>query len=175
MDSNVVPLRERQAQQVRSAVLEAALAQLESKAVEDMSMAALAESAGISLRTLYRYCPDRNSLLQAAGEQLYRSLGKPVAIPSGADIAGNFREAARRLATRPKLVRALVRTNAGRIARSAVRPQRLEAIRAALETSTAGLDPQFIRRATALIAHLCSASSWVNIADESDLADEQAQ
>jgi AcrR family transcriptional regulator len=175
MDGTRTPLRERQAQQVRVAVLEAVISELESKLVDDVSMADVANAAGISLRTLYRYFPDRSSLLHAAGEHLYGSLGVPFDIAGPEDISGSLLEAARRLSTRPELTRALVRTTAGRATRSAVRGQRVEAIRAALQPATDGVDADTSRWATAVIAHLCSAASWVIISDESGLPEADAQ
>ena len=175
MQAKVIPLRQRQAQQVGDAVLEAVLALLETKPTDEVSMADVACSAGISLRTLYRYFPDRDALLQAAGERLYGSLQVPVNIVSLEDISRSFLEAARRLATRPRLTRALIRTPAGQRVRSAVRKQRVDAIRAALEPVIAGLDIGTCRRGSALITHLCSATSWVSVADESGLDDAEAQ
>lgn len=168
-------LRERQAEQVRVAVLDAAINQLESKTVEDVSMADVARAAGISLRTLYRYFPDRPSLLHAAGEHLYGSLGVPYDVAGPETISASFRDAARRLATRPALTRALVQTTAGRAARSAIRQQRVEAIRTALKPMNDRLDADTARWATAVIAHLCSAVSWVSITDDSGLDDDDAQ
>ncbi|MGH3445517.1 MAG: TetR/AcrR family transcriptional regulator, partial [Nocardioidaceae bacterium] len=148
---------------------------LEDKIVDDVSMADVARSAGISLRTLYRYFPDRSALLHAAGEHLYGSLGVPFDIAGPEDISRSLLEAARRLSTRPELTRALVRTTAGRATRSAVRGQRVEAIRAALKPVTDDLDADSARWATAVVAHLCSAASWVIIADESGLEEADAQ
>jgi AcrR family transcriptional regulator len=127
------------------------------------------------LRTLYRYFPDRASLLQAAGEHLYGSLGVPFDITGPDDISRSLLEAARRLSTRPELTRALVRTTAGRATRSAVRGRRVEAIRTALKPATEGLDSETTRWASAVIAHLCSAASWVIISDESGLEEADAQ
>lgn len=168
-------LRERQAEQVRTTVLEAVITELEDKAVDDVSMSDVAEAAGISLRTLYRYFPDRSALLQAAGEHLYGSLGVPFAIGGPQDISASLLDAARRLSARPELTRALVRTTAGRATRSAVRGQRVEAIRTALQPALDGLDADTARWATAVIAHLCSAASWVLISDESHLDEADAQ
>jgi len=170
-----MPLREKQAKQLRVAVLEAVIAKLESEAPDDVSMSDIAQAAGISLRTLYRYFPDRASLLQSAGEHLYSSLGVPVDIAEPEDITRSFIEAARRLGARPRLTRALVRTGAVQVARSAMRKQRVQAIRAALKPATSGLDADLVRRVTALISHLCSATSWASIADESGLSDADAQ
>jgi AcrR family transcriptional regulator len=171
MDAKASPLRQRQAQQVRSALLEAAIRQLEGSG--GVSMAEVAEAAGVSLRTLYRYFPDRASLLGAAGDHLYRSLGIPFGIAAPDNIAASFLEAARRLGTRPLLARALVRSEAGTLSRSSVRRERLEAIRDALEPLT--VDPCTARRASAVISHLCSAASWMSIADECGLSDSDAQ
>jgi AcrR family transcriptional regulator len=157
------------------AMLDAAIAQLESKAADDVSMAGIAEAAGVSLRTLYRYFPDRAALLQAAGEHLYATLGVPFEISGPDTISASLLDAAKRLSTRPELTRALVRTSAGRTTRSPVRGRRVEAIRAALEPLTADLDPETARSATAVIAHLCSAASWVFIADDQGLDDAEAQ
>jgi AcrR family transcriptional regulator len=168
-------LRERQAEQVRIAVLDATIAQLEARAFEDVPMAEIAEAAGVSLRTLYRYFPDRNSLLHAAGDHLYGSLDVPYEIDGPQRISASFQEAARRLSGRPELARALVRTSAGRAARSAVRGRRIEAIDEALRPLTQELDAATARRAAAVIAHLCSAASWVMIADETGLSDADAQ
>jgi AcrR family transcriptional regulator len=173
MAAKASPLRQRQAQQVRVALLEAAIRQLEGTG--DVLMAEVAEAAGVSLRTLYRYFPDRASLLGAAGDHLYRSLGVPFGIAGPDNIAASFREAARRLGTRPLLARALVRSEAGTLSRSSVRRDRLEAIRDALEPLTEALDPCTAQRASAVIAHLCSASSWVGIADEGGLSDSDAR
>lgn len=175
MTAGVTSLRERQAQQVRVAVLEAVIAELEAKAADDVSMADVAQSAGISLRTLYRYFPDRSSLLHAAGEHLYGSLGVPFDIAGPEDISRSLLEAAGRLSTRPELTRALVRSTVGRATRSAVRGQRVHAIRAALKPVTNSLDADTARWATAVIAHLCSAASWVIITDESGLDEADAQ
>jgi|SRR5581483_7675353 len=168
-------LRERQAHQVRLAVLEAVVSELEHQTADDMSMADVAKSAGISLRTLYRHFPDRPTLLHAAGEHLYSSLGVPFDIAGPDDISKSLLDAAQRLSTRPELTRALVRTTAGRSTRSGVRRQRADAISAALKPLTDDLPADAARRAVAVIGHLCSAASWVIIAEESGLSDPEAQ
>jgi AcrR family transcriptional regulator len=175
MEAGAGSLRERQAQQVRAAVLEAVINELESKAADEVSMADVASSAGISLRTLYRYFSDRASLLHAAGEHLYGSLGVPFDIAGPEDISASLLQAAGRLSTRPELTRALVRTTAGRATRSAVRGQRVEAIKAGMKPVTDGLDADTARWAVAVVVHLCSAASWVIISDESGLAEADAQ
>lgn len=168
-------LRKRQAEHVRTTVLSAVATLLEERSVDDITMADVAAAADISLRTLYRYFPDRAALLHAAGDHLYGSLGVPVAVAGPDDVAASFLDAAQRLSTRPALARALVQTTAGRAARAGARTQRVEAIRAALAPLMDGVDADTARRATAVIAHLCSAASWVAVSDDSGLDDADAQ
>lgn len=175
MSTTAGNLRERQAEQVRRAVLESTIAALETRGDEDLSMADVAEAAGISLRTLYRYFPDRAALLQAAGERLYAELGVEFEVAAPDDIAASFRDASRRLSARPKLVRALVRGRAGQVARAGVRRQRVEAIRAVLEPLAGEIDPDLGQGVAAVITHLCSAAAWVAVADEGGLPDAKAQ
>jgi AcrR family transcriptional regulator len=175
MTSMAPTLRERQAQQVRDAVLDAVLAQLETRDVDDVVMADVAAAAGVSLRTLYRYFPDRAALLGAVGEHVVASLGLPVDIAGPEQISASFGDAAKRLSARPQLVRALVRTTAGKAARSGVRAQRVDAIAQALQPLTNAVDADTGRWATAVITYLCGAASWVLIADETGLEDADAQ
>lgn len=168
-------LRESQAAQVRTRVLDAAIAALETREIDDLSMAEIASEAGVSLRTLYRYFADRSALLDAAGEHLYASLRVPIEIAAPEDIASNFRRAAKSLSSRPKLARALVTSGAGRRARSGVRSQRLNAIRVALAPLTDRVRPEVARHASATIAHLCSAASWIALAEETGMPDREAQ
>lgn len=175
MPSPAGSLRERQAEQIRTTVLETVVRELESRPVDDLSMGDVAEAAGISLRTLYRYFPDRPSLLSAAGQHVVGSLNLPVEIDGPAAISASFLQAASRFSARPQLARALVQTTAGRAARSSARPQRTEAVGEALRPLTDKLDPATARRAAAVISHLCSLQSWVSIANESGLDDTESQ
>lgn len=172
---SVTTLRERQAEQLRNAVLDAVVNELETKPVDDISMGDVAQAAGISLRTLYRCFPDRPALLHAAGERLYETMGVPYEVTSASDVSASFLAAAERLAQRPALARALVQTTAGRAARSATRSRRVAAIREALNPVTEGLDAEHAREASAVIAYLCSAASWVGIAQDSPVDDRGAQ
>jgi AcrR family transcriptional regulator len=168
-------LRDRQAQQVRTSILDSALAGLESMAADELSMADIAEGAGISLRTLYRHFPDRASVLAAAGDHYYAALDVPITIASPEDIASSFRLAARQLSDRPELARALVHSRSGRASRSRVRTHRAQAISVAVGQLTEGLEPALARKAKAVITHLCSAAAWVETADDSGLPDAEAQ
>ncbi len=168
-------LRQRQAGQVRVAVLDAVLAALETDHFEDIATADIAAAAGISVRTLYRYFPDRSALLQAAGDHAYASLDIRVDIDGPDDIAPSLLDAGRRLGARPNLARALVRTPSGQAARVAIRQSRVDALHAATAPLLEGLTADAARQASAVLTHLCSAAAWVTMADEGGLSDTDAQ
>lgn len=175
MPSSAGSLRERQAQQVRTTILETVIREMEARPVDDLSMGDVAAAAGISLRTLYRYFPDRPALLSAAGQHVVDSLDLPIGIDGPDAISASFLDAARRFSSRPQLARALVQTTAGRAARSSARSRRTDAVGLALRSLTDGIDPETARRATAVITHLCSLQSWVSIANDTGLDDEESQ
>src|SRR5690348_10963552 len=107
-------LRERQASLARTAILEALVGHLEAGDADDVPMEDLAQEAGVSRRTLYRYFPTRAALLAEAAEWIRDEvLQLPVEI-GDEGIAASFRAAAKRVADRPELARALLRTTIGR-------------------------------------------------------------
>src|SRR4051794_6719448 len=62
-------LRERRRQETADLIVDAVLDLMADAGLEGLTMDAIAEQAGVSLRTLYRYFPDRQSLLTAALER----------------------------------------------------------------------------------------------------------
>ena len=69
------PLRERHAQQTRDLIIDAVTNLLESHRIDEVTTREIAQSAGVSERTVYRHFPDRNALLAGLTGRLMRSLG----------------------------------------------------------------------------------------------------
>ncbi|HEU4563996.1 MAG TPA: helix-turn-helix domain-containing protein [Gemmatimonadaceae bacterium] len=162
-------LRTRQAAVARTAILEALVRHLEAGDADDVAMEDLAREAGVSRRTLYRYFPSRARLLDAAGEWIRGELLQlPIEIgPEG--IAASFRTATSRLQRRPRLARALLRTETGRAVRGGYRRERVDAIRRALRAEAPGATRRELDRAAPVLAYLCSSNAWTTIQDESGL------
>jgi AcrR family transcriptional regulator len=167
-------LRERQAALARDSICAALIRHLEAGDVDDVSIEDLAQEAGLSRRTVYRYFPGRSDLIGAAGQWLHtRVLELPVGI--GAEgIAASFRTAASRLRRRPRLARALLGTDTGRAIRATYRAARVNAIREALARERPGLPAQEASRAAAVLSYLCSSNAWLTIRDESQLDADEA-
>jgi len=166
------PLRARQAEHARAAILDALVVRLEHEVAEDISIDDLARDAGVSRRTLYRYFPSKSVLLAAAEERIVARLGLPTEFASPDQISAGFREGSRRLEEHPTLARALRQTTAGRL-RPPLRARRIEALARALGPLTRDLDVAEAQRIVAVIAYLCSANAWVMIQDESGLPGEE--
>ena len=168
-------LRRRQLDLARTAIFEALRAHLEAGDADTVSMDDLAKEAGVSRRTLYRYFPNRDELLAAAGAWIRSEvLQLPIEV-GDAGIAASFRAAAAQLNENPRLARALLRTETGRAVRAGYRSERVEAIRAALRREVPGLAGRALDRAAAVLAYLCSSSAWITIQDEAGIDASSAQ
>jgi len=168
-------LRERQTAFARSAIFAALVRHLEAGDADEVAMEDLAQEAGVSRRTLYRYFPTRAALLAEAAECIRDDvLQLPVEIGEEG-IAASFRQAAARVAERPELARALLRTTTGRALRGDFRRARVDAIRAALKREVPGLARRDLDRAAPVVSYLCSSGAWITIQDESGLDAPQAQ
>jgi AcrR family transcriptional regulator len=168
-------LRERQAAVVREAILDALADRMETEEPEDIALPQVADDAGVSTRTLYRYFATREELFAAAGEHIVARLGLPAEIASPEEISTTFLQSAASGARHPQLMRSMLYSGLGRRARSAHRSRRIEGVTAALAEITSHLEPDEARRRSAAIAYLCSLSAWVTISEESGLPAEEAQ
>ena len=168
-------LRDRQADLARTAIFEAMVRHLEAGDADDVAMEDLAREAGVSRRTLYRYFPNRSDLLSATGEWVRAEvLDLPIEV-GDEGITENFRAAAAKLAKRPELARALLRTQAGRAVRTGYRDERATAIRRAVRAEVPDLSRRDLDRAAGVIGYLCSSSAWITIQDETGLDASSAQ
>jgi AcrR family transcriptional regulator len=168
-------LRERQAAVIRDAILDALANLLDHDDPEDVAMPQVAAEAGVSLRTLYRYFPDREAMFDAVGDHVVARLGLPRQVEGPDDIAAVFLESARRGAQSPQLVRAMLWTRLGRRARSSHRRRRVESITAALAEVTWHLPPAEARRREGAIVYLASLPAWITVSEECGLSAEDAR
>jgi AcrR family transcriptional regulator len=168
-------LRARQADLARSAIRTALVRHLEAGDADDVAMEDLAQEAGVSRRTLYRYFPRRSDLLDAAGDWIRDDvLQLPIEIGTEG-ISASFRAASAKLQQHPGLARAHLRTATGRAVRSGYREERVKAIRRALRAEAPDATRREVERAAAVLTYLCSSSAWTSIQDESGLDASSAQ
>lgn len=82
------PLRERQAQQTRDGILDAMVALLAERAVDEVTTKEIARVAGVAERTVYRHFPDRMALVEALTDRFMDSEGVAPTVPTQFDDLG---------------------------------------------------------------------------------------
>jgi AcrR family transcriptional regulator len=165
-----MPLRVRQAAAAREVILETLVGMLERQEADQISMDTVAERAGTSRRTLYRYFPTRDDLLAAAADWIYEHrLKLPPEVRHAQDIPESFVQTSAELARHPRLARVLLNSSAGQSIHSTRRAGRTRSIQAALAEITDHLPDDQAAERTAIISHLCSSRSWITLQDETAL------
>jgi AcrR family transcriptional regulator len=168
-----ITLREQHAIATRERILAAVADLLERGEVDEVTVPAVAEASGVSLRTIYRHYQTRDELLEAAGRWIGDELLKhpyPTALDEVADL---FQQGAPDFDERPGLVRALAFSQLGRQVRGYRRQERLEAIRRALRTELADLSEAELRQAEAVLAYLHNMLAYTTLREENGLSGEE--
>jgi AcrR family transcriptional regulator len=168
-----VSLREQHAEATRERILSAVADLLERGEADELTMPGVAEASGISLRTVYRYYPTREELLEAAGRWIGDELLEHP-YPQTLDEVGElFRVGCRDFDAHPGLVRALALSQLGQSVRGYRRRERLQAISRALRRELGDLSEQELRRAEAVLAYLHNMLAYTTLREESGLSGEE--
>jgi AcrR family transcriptional regulator len=167
-------LREQQTHLTRELILGALVNRLEDEDPGDITVPEVAQAAGVSLRTVYRHFPTREELFAGAADWINdRLLGGIPFEETEEELGEVFRRACERFDEQPKLVRAMVLSQAGRSVRSHRRARRLEAIRRALSGVTDRLPEREARQAEGVFFYLENMLAWVTMRDEAGLSGKE--
>jgi AcrR family transcriptional regulator len=166
-------LREQHALATRERILSAVAELIERGETDALTMPGVAEASGVSLRTIYRYYPAREQLLEAAGRWIGDELLKHPYPRDLDEVADLFEEGCRDFDERPGLVRALAFSQLGERVRGYRRRERLEAIRGALRAELPNLSEPEIRRAEAVLAYLHNVVAYTTLREEDGLTGEE--
>ena len=168
-----VSLREQHAIATRERILAAVADLLERGDAEEVTVPAVAETSGVSLRTIYRYYPTREELLEAAGRWIGDELLKHPYPRDLDEVADLYQQGARDFDERPGLVRALALSQLGRHVRGYRRRERLDAIGRALRAELTELSDSELRRAEAVLAYLHNILAYTTLREENGLSGDQ--
>lgn len=173
MGRSTSTIRERQRAVTKDAIRDAAIEVASETGFAAMTMDKVAEQAGVSPSTVYRYFADRDSLLAAIMERDYERIHVPT--PSNAnEIADVIERAMADFDTDRALNRAIVVARVGQETTWTGRQERVEYLWELLQEVTDHLDPEEARRGKAVIAYLAGGLAWLTMADESGLDGVQA-
>ena len=166
-------LRDQHAAVTRTRILSAVAELLEEGDAEELTMPGVAAASGVSLRTVYRYYPTREELLEGAGRWIGDELlghSYPATLD---EVADRFEEGAPDFDEHPGLVRAMALSQLGRRIRGYRRQERLEALARALRDELPGLPEEELRRAEAVIAYLHNILAYTTLREENGLSGEE--
>jgi AcrR family transcriptional regulator len=124
----------------------------------------------VSLRTIYRYYPTREELLEAAGRWIGDELLKHPYPRHVDEIADLYQEGTEDFDERPGLVRALAFSQLGQRVRGYRRRERLEAIGRALRAELTALSEPELRQAEAILAYLHNMLAYTTLREENGLS-----
>lgn len=171
--SAAVSLREQHAAATRERILSAVAELLERGAEDGLTMPDVAAASGVSLRTIYRYYPTREELLEAAGRWIGNELLQHPYPHNLDEVASLFEVGCPDFDERPGLVRAMVVSQLGQRARGYRRRERLEAIARALRDELPDCPEPELRRAEAVLAYLHNMLAYTTLREESGLSGEE--
>lgn len=161
------PLRERQAQQTRDAILDALTALLEDRPVVEVTTKDIAIAAGVSERTVYRHFPDRAALLEGLTERFEGSAERPPVVPERLDdVAALVIELYRVLEDHHVEAQAEALLNADPRRFSEITQQHTQQFRELVEAGLPDLDAGRQQAITAVVRVLASPQPWLRIRAE---------
>ena len=171
-DPKAPGLRARKKDDVRNRITDALIALLTEGRL-DISHDLIAERSGVARRTVYRYFPDRQTLLAAATDRVRERAGPRVAFPaSEADMLDQLHDIYTgfdRIAPIATLVRS---TPQGRAMRSSQNEERRVAYTAATAEAVKEL-PEDDRKLATAILQVLHTTPWLEMRDTWDLTGEQ--
>jgi AcrR family transcriptional regulator len=168
-----VSLREQYAAATRERILSAVADLVERGELEELTVPAVAEASGVSLRTIYRYYPTREDLMEAAGRWIGDELLKHPYPRDLDEVADLFEAGCRDFDERPGLARALALSQLGQGVRGYRRRERLEAIGRALREEVGGVDEQELKHAEAVFAYLHNIVAYTVLREECGMSGEE--
>lgn len=168
------PLRERQMKETKEAIFRAATEQLADHGLAEFHIPRLAEAAGVSVRTVYRYFPTKDALLEAFAEWLDNQIGTPTGPRSLDELPGGVEAIFAAFDENEDVIRSQWATPQGRAIREKGRGPRLAAIRDAVRQTVPHLSAKEQREATAIFSLLHSSRTWQALKDDHGMDGREA-
>jgi len=163
------PLRDRQAEQTRELILQALTEQLADAGLKDFSIPRLALRAGVSVRTVYRYFPTKDALLEEFAYWLDLQIGSAEPPATIEELVTLSESAFPAFDEMEPLIRAQWLTPHGRASREVGRKRRLANWRKVLSDVADNLPADEQRRGLGIVLFLLSSRSWQALKDEFDM------
>ncbi|HWM50706.1 MAG TPA: helix-turn-helix domain-containing protein [Thermoplasmata archaeon] len=173
--SSPLPLRERHKEATRDIILRAAADIVASRGIHTFTVQEVADRAGISHRSVYRYFPTREALV----EGLY-TFAEQMALPWASNLSPVLEDVPVLAVNpfvmfdrEPNIIRASVMARLTTGYQPQARIQRTKAFAAGMRRLTPNLDTQEFRRTFALLRLLVSSNAWLVFREDFGLSGEE--
>jgi AcrR family transcriptional regulator len=163
--NSVTPVRDAHKAMTRERILDAAIELIAKTGAEPVAIAAVAEGAGVTHRTVYRHFKTRDDLIEAVWPRLQQRLQSKGFPRTAADLVAMPGRLFPRFDENATLVRASAFSDAGLEVRLRANAERQDAMLACVADALPGLDPQAMRRRAAVVQLIDSAYAWAALRD----------
>ena len=161
-------IRELLSIQTREFIMQAIQELLSKEGLDQLTMRNLAQYSGISIRTLYRYFPDKATLIASISPWVEAKIDGPIPYrqPDNVDeLVGRMTARFRRYEANPELIRTYILSKKGEQMRKHGAPDRAKMVAHALENGLKDTDPAVRQEIIALTYFLISANAWEHFRD----------
>jgi AcrR family transcriptional regulator len=167
-------LRQQQAEQTKQRILEALAEQLSDGGRDDLSIAKLAERAGVSEPTVYRHFPNKEALFMELDGWIADTTGRPTIHEAATSFAVHIPDLFRFFDDNARLIRASVEAPIGREFRATSRKPREKRFKEIAGQMTKHLDPKDGDAVFALLRTMVRSETWIALTDERGVDSERA-
>lgn len=167
-------LRDRQKSATQELILEAVGRCMQDRGLEELSFADVAAEAGVGLRTVYRYYPTKDALLDAFWSWLHASLGIDAFPETMKDLVALPARVFPMFDAQEPVIRGMMASRQGRDVRLRVNDKRQAAIRKSVLDGAGPIPEPELTRICAAVQLLYSATAWFTMKDYWSLSGEEA-
>lgn len=154
-------LRDEHAARTRERILDAAIVLLAEGTLAELTIPLVAARAGVAVRTVYRYFPTKEALLEAVAVLHDGRFGPQPFLETEGDVRALAPDLFEHYETNLDLMRAARQSGVGRVTSGRTRRSRIASCEAALEPLLEGLPEEERRRAISIVYFLHSSATYL--------------
>jgi AcrR family transcriptional regulator len=166
-------LRDQHAELTRDLIFQALTRLVLDEGVHDLSIQQVADVAGVSHRTVYRYFSSREELLEGLAEWLDSRMPRGLDLYGPDEIADAIRDTHAVFAQQADRVKALAVLAAGARIRLRQRKRHTRTVQRVITAFTGRLEKEDARAVAILIRALAGSHMWSHLTDEYGMDDQQ--
>jgi AcrR family transcriptional regulator len=167
-------LRDRQKSATQELILAAVGRCMQDRGLEELSFADVAAEAGVGLRTVYRYYPTKDAMLDAFWSWLHASLGIDAFPQTAKELVALPAKVFPMFDAQEPIIRGMMSSRQGREVRLRVNDKRQAAIRKSVLDGTGPVPEPALTRICAAVQLLYSATCWFTMKDYWGLDGDEA-